>query len=159
VSMRTSAADVRSRTPSRPVSLGRSSSTLRLPRAQNGNAGSRRSGLPPGGSTQITPSPWSAKSWRICAPTHLGDSTTAVRPASSLSGTGSVRARRPWHVREQFLERADGDAPPRLGVDVVEELVQRLLRVPERALEVRVVAAPTDVAPAHGPVGGNGGTV
>src|SRR3984893_15704744 len=52
-------------------------------------------------------------------------------------------------VREQLLEGADGDAATVLGGDVVEQLVQRLLAVAVRALEMGVVAAPHDIAPSH----------
>jgi hypothetical protein len=55
------------------------------------------------------------------------------------------------HVGEQLLERAAANAFAHFRSDTVEELVQRLLRVPERSFDVRVVAAPEHVVVPHRP--------
>src|SRR5688500_2310142 len=77
----------------------------------------------------------------------------SVSPTPPRTGAGSTRpsgvAGRFTDVREEVEEGPDGDPVAHRGVDVVEELVQRLLRVPVGALEVRVVAPEHHVLVAH----------
>src|SRR5579871_4600957 len=76
--------------------------------------------------------------------------TPPMAPAPKTTNRTRERLyRRGRDVREELLEHADGDTPARGLVNAVEQLVQCLLRVAERALEVRVVAAPADIAPPH----------
>src|SRR5262245_37766884 len=75
-------------------------------------------------------------------------SSSDTWPIPELSGW------RAGHVREQLHERTAGDPVAHLRRAVVEQLVQCLLGVTERALEMWIVAAPHDVGEAHRPIGG-----
>src|SRR3954447_19779204 len=90
----------------------------------------------------------SANDAAIAARSPLWVTMVPLRPAFRSVGheTGRIT-----DVREQLLERAQSDALADRRVDTVEELVQRLLRVAERALEVRIVAAPHHVVVPHRP--------
>src|SRR5438874_2192561 len=104
--------------------------------------------LPPRGREQAQPALLPAATLE-CVPravsrTRTGRCCDRIHTPANLRRGGST-----GDAREQLLERADADAVRHGWIDVVEQLVQRLLRVTERALEMRVVASPHHVLPAH----------